>query len=188
MTIITKKFISRIVFCVFIIFFIIAQILIYKFRIAITNNNEIGKKIMQTQTNGKIEEKSKVIEKDIWQLQISKIELKANICEGTDEENLNKYIGHFEETQKEEGNIGLAAHNRGYENNYFERLKELREGDEIIYRHNELERKYEVIKNKIIKDTELEVLENTSENRLTLITCVENEPYYRRCVIAEEKI
>ena len=31
------------------------------------------------------------------------------------------------------------------------------------------------------------ILENTEENILTLITCVENEPNYRRCVQAEEK-
>ena len=42
-------------------------------------------------------------------------------------------------------------------------------------------------KNKIIKDTDIDVLENTEENILTLITCVENEPNYRRCVQAEEK-
>ena len=45
---------------------------------------------------------------------------------------------------------------------------------------------YEVIKNKIITDTDWEVLENTEENTLTLITCVENEPNYRRCVQAVE--
>ena len=67
------------------------------------------------------------------------------------------------------------------------RLKELREGDEIIYIHNEINRIYEVTKNKIIKDTDIDVLENTEENILTLITCVENEPNYRRCVQAEEK-
>ena len=68
-----------------------------------------------------------------------------------------------------------------------QRLKELREGDEIIYIHNEINRIYEITKNKIIKDTDIDVLENTEENILTLITCVENEPNYRRCVQAEEK-
>ena len=103
------------------------------------------------------------------------------------EETLNKYVGHFIETPIEEGNIALAGHNRGYDVNYFSRLKELREGDEIIYIHNEINRIYEVTKNKIIKDTDIDVLENTEENILTLITCVENEPNYRRCVQAEEK-
>ena len=30
-----------------------------------------------------------------------------------------------------DGNVGLAAHNRGYKNNYFENLKQLKEGDKI---------------------------------------------------------
>ena len=40
---------------------------------------------------------------------------------------------------------------------------------------------------RIIKDTEWKYLKNTEDNRLTLITCVENQPEYRRCVQAVEK-
>ena len=36
------------------------------------------------------------------------------------------------------------------------------------------------------KDTDVKVLEKTDENILTLITCVENEPSLRRCLIAKE--
>ena len=97
---------------------------------------------------------------------------------------MNKYIGHFEETPKVEGNIGLAAHNRGYENNYFSDLKKLKVGDEIIYKYNQMQIKYIVNKNVIIKDTDWRYLENTEENTITLITCVENEPEFRRCVQA----
>lgn len=71
-----------------------------------------------------------------WYLEIPKIKLKAKIAEGTDNENLNKYIGHFTETVKENGNIGLAAHNRGYKVNYFENIKKLKEGDKIFYYFN----------------------------------------------------
>lgn len=127
------------------------------------------------------------IEREIWQIEIPKISLIANIAEGTKKETLNQYVGHFQETQKENGNIGLAAHNRGYEVNYFKDLKLLKEGDEIKYKHNEFEKIYEVEKCRIIKDTEWEYLDNTEENMLTLITCVENEPEYRRCVQAVEK-
>ena len=48
-------------------------------------------------------------------------------------------------------------------------------------------KEYEVEKNRIIKDTDWKYLENTEDNRLTLITCVENEPEYRRCIQAIEK-
>lgn len=126
-------------------------------------------------------------EKEIWQIEIPKISLIANIKEGTTKDILKQYVGHFKETQKENGNIGLAAHNRGYEVNYFQDLKLLKEGDEIKYKHNEFEKIYEVEKCRIIKDTEWEYLDNTEENMLTLITCVENEPEYRRCIQALEK-
>lgn len=140
-----------------------------------------------------VEDNAEIIEEyieqtnNIWQIQIPKISLIANISEGTTTEVLNQYVGHFENTQKELGNIGLAAHNRGYEVNYFKDLKLLKQGDEIIYKYNEYEKIYEVEKCRIIKDTEWEYLENTEDNRLTLITCVENEPEFRRCVQAVEK-
>lgn len=119
-----------------------------------------------------------------WQLEIPKVGLVADIAEGTSSEILNRYIGHFEETSKEKGNIALAAHNRGYPVNYFKDLKELEIGDEIYYTYNGPPELYEVNNKKIIKDTEVEILEDTDEDILTLITCVENEPELRRCIQA----
>lgn len=186
---ITKKVMYRSLFVMSIIFFLVIQIYIYKFQKDIKLNTEVGIEIFNTKTlqSETIFDEEKEIKNTIWQINIPKIELSADISNGTDKETLNKYVGHFIETPIEDGNIALAGHNRGYDVNYFSRLKELREGDEIIYIHNEMNRIYEVTKNKIIKDTDIDVLENTEENILTLITCVENEPNYRRCVQAEEK-
>ena len=100
---------------------------------------------------------------------------------------MDDFIGHFEETSKDIGNIGLAAHNRGYKNNYFENLKKAKEDDIILYKYKEITREYVVVKNCIIEDTDWSYLENTEENKITLITCVENEPKYRRCVQGVEK-
>lgn len=157
------------------------------------NSNNINQ---ETKENSKIqnnypiiqkEENADLTEENNWKIIISKISLEANISEGTRKETMDKYVGHFEETSKEYGNIGLAAHNRGYEVNYFSRIKELQEGDEIIYKHYDFEKTYTVVENKIIKDTDWEDLEETEENRITLITCVENEPEYRRCIQGREK-
>ena len=49
-----------------------------------------------------------------------------------------------------------------------------------------MELKYIVKENFIISDTDWTSLENTEEDIITLITCVENEPNYRRCVQAQE--
>ena len=165
--------------------FLTMQIFIKNYRI----DNEIGQEIMK---NTNIEQdrvlKGDNLEKnEIWQIEIPKISLIANIAEGTTKEILNQYVGHFENTSVEHGNIGLAAHNRGYEVNYFANLKQLKEGDEIKYTHNDFQKIYLVEKCKIIKDTDWTALKETEENMLTLITCVENEPEYRRCIQAIEK-
>ena len=100
---------------------------------------------------------------------------------------MDQFIGHFEESKTWIGNVCLAAHNRGYENNYFAEVKHLKQGDNIFYFYQGEQREYVVEKNNIIQDTDLTCLEDTEENSLTLITCVENEPNYRRCVKAIEK-
>ena len=158
------------------------------------NSNNINQdtkedlKIQNNYSNMQIEENSQTetIENN-WKIKIPKISLEASISEGTGKEVMDKYVGHFEETSKKSGNIGLAAHNRGYAVNYFAKIKELKEGDEIIYKYNDFEKTYTVIENKIIKDTDWEDLEETEENKITLITCVENEPEYRRCIQGIEK-
>lgn len=49
---------------------------------------------------------------DNWYIEIPKIELSAPIAQGTTQEVMSQYVGHFENTTVWEGNIGLAAHNR----------------------------------------------------------------------------
>lgn len=171
--------ISTIIFC-------LIQLFIYQYTNGIQMNVDIGQKIMKERSQP-VENTVTNEQNDIWKLKIEKIGLEAEISEGTEKETLEKYIGHFVETQKEKGNIGLAGHNRGYKINYFQNLKLLEKGDEIVYTYNNYTNTYEVTKIKIIKDTEWEYLENTEENMLTLITCVENEPEYRRCIQAIEK-
>lgn len=121
-----------------------------------------------------------------WTLEIPKIDLKANINFGTTEEVMNEFIGHFDTTEVWTGNIGLAAHNRGYPVNYFGRLKELQIGDEIKYTTIYGTKTYKVAVSTIIEDTDWSYLQETKENKLTLITCVENQPKYRRCIQAIE--
>ena len=120
----------------------------------------------------------------MWQIEIPKINLVAPIAEGTSTNIMNEYVGHFEETPKNKGNIGLAAHNRGYKINYFRDLKLLQKGDLIIYTYNGEISKYSVNELGIIKDTDWSKLESSSQDKLTLITCLEDEPEYRRYIQA----
>ena len=134
-----------------------------------------------------IADSAETLKKDAaWMIEIPSIDLEAEIAEGTDSNTMNKYVGHFTETSKDKGNVGLAAHNRGYPVNYFARVKELKEGDKIYYKYNETKITYQVDKIKVIKDTNWSYLEPTEKNKITLITCVENEPEYRRCIQGTE--
>ena len=117
-----------------------------------------------------------------WMIEIPEINLIAEVAEGTSIDVMNKFVGHFPETKIEYGNVGLAAHNRGYPVNYFQDLRKLEEGSEIIYKHGEFKMTYTVKTMEIIENTNWDYLEDTEDNRITLITCVENEPQYRLCV------
>ena len=183
-------FISIVIFIFIQIFFSNYDTFLYKS--SLKAGFEVENVIQETkeQVNNTNETVKEKITEDVntWCLEIPKINLKANISEGTKKEVMEDYIGHFEETTKENGNVGLAAHNRGYKNNYFQKIKELKEGDSIFYTYKGETKEYLVTKHVIIKDTDWTYLEDTDKNTITLITCVENEPEYRRCIQGEEKI
>ncbi len=145
------------------------------------NNNEIQTTADAQQSN--IAKNEIIFE---WKIEIPKIELVANIAEGTNREILDVFVGHFESTKRRHGNIVLAAHNRGYPVNYFSRIKDLEINDEIYYTYNEFKQCYKLVSKEIIKDTDFTRLENTDEDTITLITCVENEPSYRRCIVGKK--
>ena len=133
-----------------------------------------------------IEKKQSQEEFEFGFIQIDKIGLYAEVKEGSSEEVLENYVGHIEETAEFDGNVGLAAHNRGANVNYFENLNQLKVGDEIIYKYNEKIRKYKIEKISEILDTDWSKFENSEENKLTLITCINNKINLRLCVEAKE--
>ena len=192
----TKTRINVITFIISIIIFIFINLIFQVVQIQtesyqVEQNPESESKVTENEEKNEDQEKvdfAEEIEKiSEWSIKIPAINLKATISEGTSKEVLDEYVGHFDETPKLIGNIGLAAHNRGYPLNYFQNLKKLNKGDEIYYKYNGEEKVYSIDKIKIIKDTDWSYLENTEENKITLITCVEDAPAYRRCVQGIEK-
>lgn len=125
-----------------------------------------------------------------WRIQIPKLNLDVHIEEGTTPDVLLRAVGHFEDTSQWNGNVCLAGHNRGYQCNFFQEIKRLKIGDEIIYYTNQGKKVYQVQINQVILETDWSYIENTQDNRITLITCEENRGEYRRCIqaiqIAEE--
>lgn len=155
---------------------------------SVTEGKKEDEEIMKTDKSKEkeSEETKEEYEEDIWQVEIPKINLIAPISEGTSQEVMLEFVGHFENTSSWNGNVGLAAHNRGYPINYFSKLKELNNEDRIIYKTKYGTKTYAIKTIKIIEDTDWSYLQKTKENKITLITCVENKPSQRLCVQAIE--
>lgn len=128
-----------------------------------------------------------VLENDgsIGTLKINAIDLKLKVYEGTTEESMKKGLGHFSASDYFDGNICIAGHNRGVNSN-FGKLKKLELGDKITYKTKLGTKNYKVSSIEKISADDFSRLESTQKNKITLITCVENQPMIRLCVQAEE--
>lgn len=172
----TKRCISIVTLIIAVIIFIQTNFLTIMLFSLRSNNvqaktKEVGESILE-------------LKEEKWRLVIPKINVSADIKEGTSGDVINNYIGHFGETPKDEGNIGLIAASAGYKENYFVDLKDLVEGDIIIYIIGDKKKEYKVTTNVVISQTDWSYLSSTEDNRLTLITGILEEPENRRCVQA----
>ena len=122
----------------------------------------------------------------IGRLKISSINLSVKVYETESLESLAKGAGHFKSTSCWDGNVGICGHNRGV-TNHFGKIHTLEKGDEIEYTTKLGTRTYEVILVTKIDETDFSYLQRTSDNRITLITCVNDQPSKRWCVQAIEK-
>ena len=122
----------------------------------------------------------------IGKLKIPSIGLSVKVYETESLESLAKGAGHFKSTSCWDGNVGLCGHNRGV-TNHFGKIHTLEKGDEIQYTTKLGTRTYEVVSVNKINETNFSYLGRTSDNRITLITCVNDEPAKRWCVQAVEK-
>ena len=100
-------------------------------------------------------------------------------------ENMKKGVGHFKSTSCWDGNVGLAAHNRGIAVT-FGQIHTLNAGDKIVYTTKLGTRTYEVYFVGQVQETDMSKLQRTNENIVTLITCVNDVPELRWCVQARE--
>lgn len=116
-------------------------------------------------------------------LKIPAIDVSVKVYDDATTANMKKGATHFTETSYWDGNVAMAAHNRS---SYFGKIYKLKSGDKITYSTNIGTRKYEVVSVYKIDDDDTSCLNDSTENRLTLVTCVENQSAYRWCVIAKE--
>jgi sortase A len=116
-------------------------------------------------------------------LKIPAIGVNVKVFEGTDGNTLAKGAGHFANTSIWNGNCCIAGHNRGA-NCYFGRIHELSVGDTITLTTKLGTRTYAVTSVKKIAETDSSDTAATSENCITLFTCVRDQSAYRWCVRA----
>jgi len=118
-------------------------------------------------------------------LKIPAIGVNVKIYQGTDSATLAKGAGHFTDTSIWAGNVCVAGHNRGT-NCYFGKIHTLNIGDEITLTTKLGTRTYSVTSVEKISETDNSGTTSTSDNRITLYTCVRNESAYRWCVTGVE--
>jgi len=118
-------------------------------------------------------------------LKIPELNVSVKVYQGTDSATLAKGAGHFANTSIWDGNVCLAAHNRGV-SSYFGQIHTLDIGDTVTLTTKLGTRTYAVSSVEKISETDHSMLSATSENCITLFTCVREQRAYRWCVRAVE--
>lgn len=105
----------------------------------------------------------------IGEIQIPRLGVKAVIVQGDAPELLDRAVGHIPQTALpgEWGNVALAGHR----DRLFRPLRQIRQGDTILLVTSRGSFTYEVESTSVVPSTEVGVLQSSSTNELTLITC-----------------
>jgi sortase A len=119
-------------------------------------------------------------------IEINKINVRLPILMGADDKALDKGAGFLEGTSYpgEIGNSAIAAHRSRTYGRMFNRLGEVKEGDEITIKTTEGTYHYVAFKKVIVQPNDLSVLKQNGDNKiLTLITCEPIETATHRLII-----
>lgn len=118
-------------------------------------------------------------------LKIPSLGLSVKVYEGTGSAQLARGAGHFTDTSIWDGNVCVAAHNRGV-TNHFGQIHTLSAGDTITLTTRLGTRTYSVTSVEKVYETDTSGTAATTDNRITLYTCVRNQREYRWQVQAVE--
>lgn len=121
----------------------------------------------------------------IGQVSIDRVGLNCKVYEGATDSSMSKGAGHYSSSGLYTGNVGLFGHNRG-NHPYFGKLKNVKVGDIVKYKTAIGTKTYKVTFVGAISYTDFSYLNEMGDNRITLITCIANQPSLRLCVQAVE--
>ncbi len=122
-------------------------------------------------------------------IQISKIKVNEPIIEGVSRSNLRAGIGHIRGTAAlgQPGNCALAGHRNYAFKKLFNRLDELKIGDEIRITTKKEYLTYKVTKTQVVKPNNVSVLKGSRDkNIITLITCTPKYVASHRLIVTAE--
>ncbi|MDP4145289.1 MAG: class D sortase [Bacillota bacterium] len=121
---------------------------------------------------------------------IPKIDLEVAIGEGVDMATLKNAVGHFPDTAMpgEKGNFCLAGHRSYTYNQFFNRLDEVKIGDEIYITTLKGNFKYKVYKIQEVDPSHVEVLQPDKDHdyTMTLVTCTPVRIATHRLIVKAE--
>lgn len=121
----------------------------------------------------------------IGTVEIPSLGISMRLWEGETNESMKKGLGHYSSTSAWDGNVGACGHNRGTKY-AIGAIKNLKQGDTITYTTMYGTRTYSVTLVKTISNTDWSYLQATSDNRITLTTCLADHPESRVVVQAVE--
>ena len=121
----------------------------------------------------------------IGTVKVPTLKINMKLWEGETEASMKKGLGHYSSTSAWDGNVGVCGHNRGTKYT-IGAIKDLKQGDTITYTTIYGTRTYAVTTVKIISNTDWSYLQATSDNRITLTTCLADHPESRVVVQAVE--
>lgn len=106
-------------------------------------------------------------------MEIPSIKLEQGIIEGITDDILNFYLGHFEGSAMpgEVGNFAVAGHRVSNYSEAFVNLYKAEIDDEIIVKANNKKYIYKITEMIVVDPTNVEVLDDTEEATITLVTC-----------------
>lgn len=122
-------------------------------------------------------------------IKIPRIGVEKTVVQGVSVEDLKKGPGHYPTTPMpgQEGNAAIAGHRTTYGAPFYN-LDELQIGDPILVTTLQGSFRYEVIETKIVRPSQVDVLENTDDNRLTLTTCHPRFSAAQRMVVSAKLV
>ena len=123
------------------------------------------------------------------EIELTRVGVTAMILEGTYDRTLRRAVGHIPGTPKpgQSGNVGIAGHR----DTFFRALRNVRQDDEITLMTLEGSYRYRVDSIKVVGPNDTEVLDNSGDDILTLVTCY---PFYfvgpapRRFIVRAQRI